>query len=297
VPQLPFVLVDVYTHLPLAGNPLAVVFGADLVPETTLKAIAREFGHSETTFVMQPRRVEAQWRLRCFTPNGDEVFGSGHNAMGAWWALAAGGKLKLPGPRDVFRQELGDNVSAVEIESAAGRPLRIFMQQSPPVFGPSITDRVVLAQALNLDTTDLDVPNLLPQAVSSGAWHLLVPARDRGVLSRARVNAERLVSVARTANCHGCYLFTLDASEPGSTAQARAFLPGIGIAEDPATGSAAGPLTAFLLAHGVVKSAPTVIIEQGDFLSRPSRIHVKVYSDRVDVGGVAVVAGEGAFGL
>jgi trans-2,3-dihydro-3-hydroxyanthranilate isomerase len=114
--SLPFFLVDVFADAPLTGNPLAVVADADDVDEDLMRAIAREFNQSETTFVLASTRQRVAWRLRSFTPVGVEVGGAGHNALGAWWWLAAAGRLALsdganrflPGDRRASLARRGD---------------------------------------------------------------------------------------------------------------------------------------------------------------------------------------------
>jgi trans-2,3-dihydro-3-hydroxyanthranilate isomerase len=112
---LPFHIVDVFAIEPLTGNPLAVVEGGEDLTLDLLQRIAREFNQSETTFLMRPTRPKADWRLRSFTAAGAEVFGAGHNALGAWWWLAEAGKLALTGSATVFLQEIGDRVLPVTI--------------------------------------------------------------------------------------------------------------------------------------------------------------------------------------
>ncbi|MBA3712678.1 MAG: PhzF family phenazine biosynthesis protein [Pyrinomonadaceae bacterium] len=92
-----FVLADVFTEQPLAGNQLAVVLNAQGLADSQMQAIAREFNYSETTFVLPSRQAKAAWRLRSFSPSA-EVFGAGHNALGAWWVLAAQGAVDLSDP-------------------------------------------------------------------------------------------------------------------------------------------------------------------------------------------------------
>jgi trans-2,3-dihydro-3-hydroxyanthranilate isomerase len=93
--SVPFVLVDVFADRPLTGNPLAVVAEGDRLEEPVMRAVAREFNQSETTFVLPPTRPAATWRLRSFTASGAEVVGAGHNALGAWWWLATAGRIEL----------------------------------------------------------------------------------------------------------------------------------------------------------------------------------------------------------
>src|SRR5215472_7856452 len=108
--QLRFYVVDVFADAPLSGNPLALVVNAQDLEQERMQRIARELNQSETTFLLPPTDPQADWRLRSFTPTGAEVFGAGHNALGAWWWLAEAGRLALSGPRTVFQQELGERV-------------------------------------------------------------------------------------------------------------------------------------------------------------------------------------------
>jgi trans-2,3-dihydro-3-hydroxyanthranilate isomerase len=292
----PFVLVDVFTNRPLSGNQLAVLLDAQGLDDRQMQAIALEFGYSETTFVLPPRHDRATWRLRSFTPS-IEVFGAGHNALGAWWALAAHGRVPLSGSRTEAWQELGERVLPVAIESSGGEPTRVWMTQAPPTWGGLMEDRAALAHVIGLDVSELDVPGLEPRAVSTGANHLLVPVKSLAALARVRVENDGLLALARSVGCQGCYPFTLQTREPGSAAHARAFFPGVDIEEDPATGSAAGPLGAYLAASGRVAEKTTFVVEQGDEVGRPSRIEVRVSGDTVTVGGQCVIVGEGRLQL
>jgi trans-2,3-dihydro-3-hydroxyanthranilate isomerase len=287
-----FALVDVFTERPLAGNQLPVILNAEGLDDGQLQAIAREFNYSETTFILLPRQAKADWRLRSFTKK-EEVFGSGHHTLGAWWALAAGGKLALRDPETKFWQEIGESVWPVSITSEGGAPLRVAMTQDKPRFGDKPADIAGLAHALGLEVSDFDLERLEPQAVYTGATHLLTPARSLSVLERVRVDAEKLVAVTRPLGCDGCYLFSLETREPNSAAHARAFSPGVGIAEDPATGSAAGPLAALLASRGLFPEGKWKVIEQGDEIGRPSRIEARVSGDKVEIAGRAVVVAEG----
>jgi PhzF family phenazine biosynthesis protein len=289
-----FVLVDVFARRRFAGNPLAVFPDSAALDEGTMQEIAREFGYSETTFVLPPRRPEATWRLRCFTPTA-EVFGAGHNALGAWWVLASIGRVSLSSsssPLAVF-QELGERILAVEISQRGGRLESISMTQDRPVFGRTLDNFGELSRALGISESELGLPGLRPQAVSTGATHLLVPVAGLDALTAVQLDADRLLRLVRPLGCQGAYLFTLETRDAGSSAHARAFFPGIGIQEDPATGSAAGPLGALLSAHDLLPPGVPGIIEQGDEIQRPSRIEVRVTQERVQVGGACVIVAQG----
>jgi trans-2,3-dihydro-3-hydroxyanthranilate isomerase len=297
-PRLPFSIVDVFTHEPLSGNPLAIVGDAQGLDETTMERIAREFNQSETTFLLPATRLAAHWRLRSFTPTGVEVFGAGHNALGAWWWLVESGRVAVNGPVTLFVQEIGDRVLPVEIRSSGGELTAIGMMQTPPSFGATCRNVPELASALELSEADLAMDDGLPaQVVSTGAAHLLVPVRNRPAVVRARPHAERLASLLATVGGQGCYLFCLDPINPAATAHARFFNPTVGIWEDPATGSAAGPLACHLVARGVVEDGATIFVEQGHAMGRPSQIEVRVRDREVRVLGSAVVVAEGTLGL
>ena len=292
-PSVPFFLVDVFTDVPLAGNPLPVVAEAERLEEPMMRAVAREFNQSETTFVLPPTRHGALRRLRSFTPTGDEVVGAGHNALGAWWWLATAGELELDDAGGALvAQEIGDRVLPVEVLGTGGIPTAIAMEQAPPEFGRVVEDAAELAVALGLAPDDLD-DHVPAQVVSTGAAHLLVPARDRAAVARAQPDAQRLKTVLAAAGGQGCYLYCLDPVDAKAAAHARFFNPTVGISEDPATGSAAGPLVCRLVSLGVVSEGAPVLVEQGHAMGRPSRIRVEVAGARVRIAGAGVVVAEG----
>jgi PhzF family phenazine biosynthesis protein len=143
-----FAFVDVFAEHPLAGNPLAVVPDAGHLDERQMRAIAREFNQSETTFLVRPAQAAADWRLRSFTPAGVEVPGAGHNALGAWLWLAHAGRLPA-GTRN-FVQQIGPDLLPVEVAHEQGTAPVVTMQQAPAVFGAVLDDRASLAGALGL---------------------------------------------------------------------------------------------------------------------------------------------------
>jgi len=286
-------LVDVFTETPLEGNQLAVVFGADNLSDERMLAITREFNHSETTFVLPPRNRKAAWRLRSFTI-AEEVFGQGHQTLGAWWAIAENNLIDLRTGENVIYQEIGDDVLPLEIYVEAGKPQSVLMTQSQPVFGESFGNKAKLAETLSLDESDFSVASLAPQAVSTGAFHFLVPVKNIEAIKNVRVDAAKLIELAGPLGCEGCYLYTLETVNDNSAAHARAFFPGIGMtSEDPATGTAAGPLAAYLVSKGILPAEKTLIIEQGHEINRPSLIEVSVNGNEIKVGGKCVIVGEG----
>jgi trans-2,3-dihydro-3-hydroxyanthranilate isomerase len=288
-----FFLVDVFANRPLEGNPVAVVTDATRLTEAVMQQIAMEFNQSETTFVMSPTRAEAHWRLRSFTPAGKEAFGAGHNTLGAWWWLAESGALALRDSGGRFTQEVGNSLLAVNITCESGHLVSVGMSQSSPEFGAVCGDLAELAGALGLSANDLAIGTLPAQVVSTGAPHLLVPLRDRAAVDHARPDFARLASILRSLDGEGCYLFTRDTVRPDSIAHARFFNPTLGIVEDAATGTAAGPLACQLVAHHLADDDSTLRIEQGDAMGRPSVIQVRVSGPAVTVSGRCVISGSG----
>jgi trans-2,3-dihydro-3-hydroxyanthranilate isomerase len=120
-----------------------------------------------------------------------------------------------------------------------------------------------------------------------------VQARSRAAVDRAAPEPPRLAAALRTVRGEGCYVYSLETVEPDSSAYARFFNPTMGISEDPATGTAAGPLASHLVAHGVVSDGSTILIEQGHAMGRPSRMELRVEGERVTIAAAGVVVAEG----
>ncbi|MGP3975876.1 PhzF family phenazine biosynthesis protein [Streptomyces sp. 8N114] len=291
----PFTLVDVFSDQPLQGNPLALVPDADELPESLMPRVAREFNQAETTFLLSPTVPGADWRLRSFTAAGVEVFGAGHNALGAWWWLAATGRL---GHRDgPWYQQLGSEILEVGIAVGPDGLVDVTMRQRAAEYGQKLTDRAALARALGVDDGDLGAGDGLPvaQVVSTGAAHLLVGLRGQGTVDAAAPDAERLRGLLPTVGGQGVYLYALDPAEPDAQVHARFVNPVAGITEDPATGSAAGPLACLLHRHGLAGDRLTIV--QGHALDRPSRIQVTFADDVPSITGRAALAADGTLNL
>lgn len=292
--RVPFHFVDVFALEPLTGNPLAVVDGGADLPDDVLKRIAREFNQSETTFVMAPTVPGADARFRSFTAAGVEVFGAGgHNSLGAWWWLADTGRVALPLTENAFGEENGTRIWPVTITQAHGRPLGVVMNQGAPTSGRQVLDLAPLTTALGLEPGDISIAGVPCQVMATAAAHLMVPIRDRATVDRIQPDARALFAVLHGLGAEGCYTFSLDPTQPGASAYARFFNPTVGISEDPATGTAAGPLAALLVAHGVCRPGQTVVIEQGTTMGRTSLIRVDVGARGVSVSGRGVVAASG----
>jgi len=286
-----FYFVDVFADRPLTGNPLALVPDADDLTVPQMQAIAREFNQSETTFLLRPGEEGVDWRLRSFTPAGAEVDGAGHNALGAWLWLADQG-LTGDQPSVTMRQRIGAEILDVEILRTPGEPTRIVMDQGVPEFGKQVTDAERLTGALGLRPEHLS-PGATAQVVSTGVGHLLIPLATRDAVDAAVSHDRDLAAILAEAGGEGCYLYTTAGDEPYT----RFFNPTVGIAEDPATGTAAGPLAVALVRSGRAPAGAPVFIEQGHRLGRPSRLRVDVAGDRVRLSGSGLISARGELRL
>ncbi len=292
---------DVFTDRPLAGNPLAVFPAAQGLDDARMQAIAREMNLSETAFVFPSNR--ATRRLRFFTPAA-EVPLPGHPTVGTWWLLASIGELDLPaeGTHQVT-QETSAGVLPVDIHMAGGAPQLVVMTQAQPEFGPALEDTRRLAELLG-GGPDLIPADHAPQLVSTGISQLMIPTASLEAIKALPSGGKggELAAFLKElgTDCAMCY--TLETVSPDATVHCRMFAPGLGVPEDPATGSASGALGSYLVHHGIVRPSEgtaTVVVEQGIEISRPSRIVVEVTATpegsigEVRVGGRAVVFIEG----
>jgi trans-2,3-dihydro-3-hydroxyanthranilate isomerase len=283
--------VDVFTDRALAGNPLAVVLGADGLSTVQMQAIARETNLSETTFVLPPEMGEHAAKVRIFTPHVELPF-AGHPTVGTGWVLLDEGLVGSDTP--TFTLEEGVGPIPVRVDRA-GKTTVLWMSHPPAKFGEVIEARDDIAAALSLTVGDLR-PEVPIQIVSTGAPFLYVALKDAAAVDRAVSSGEALTSVLDT---HGLPPIFLFAATGGSGLYSRMFGPHTStrIVEDPATGSASGPLGAFAVRYGLVRRASQVTInsEQGTKMGRQSFIQIKLaYStdayipDRIEVGGSVV---------
>ena len=166
------------------------------------------------------------------------------------------------------------------------------MDQDAPKAGAQVNDLASLAAALGLTVADLAVDLAPCQVMFTGAAHLMVPIRNRETVDRIQPDPRALLSVLQSVGGEGCYAFSLDPRVTDAMAYARFFNPTVGIAEDPATGTAAGPLAALLVTHGLARPG-LVKVEQGTAMGRTSLIQVEVLADRVRVSGTCVVVASG----
>ena len=272
-----------FTDRPLAGNGLAVVHDADALSDATMQAFARETRLSETAFV-QSAEGAADYRLRIFTMGGEIPF-AGHPSLGTAVAVArARGESRV-----TYVQQTQPGEQSIDVE-LAGLRASVSMLQEPPEFGPELDPDEILGM-VGLDGSEAD-PALPCQVVSTGVPQVLACVRDTAALRRVLPAYDR---IGRLLAEHDAIVLYLAAVDPeAGTARARSFMRSAEMGEDPATGSAVGPLCAHVAAR---TSAQRIEIDQGAEMGRPSRLVAEVEGDRVRVGGETVVVAEGTVHL
>lgn len=307
---LNFIQLDVFTDRAFTGNALAVFPDGEGLTDEQMQQIAREMNLSETVFVIPSEDQEALRRLRIFTP-GTELPFAGHPIVGTWNCLAREGVVPRPENGNGWvriTHEVGIGILPVDIEFKNGVPERVVMTQGKFEIRAEIEDsqdQADLARALGLAREDLD-ESLPIQAVSTGNTMLLVPVRSLAGLGHCRVNQVQLEEIYQSDSSGsgmGCYAFTRETIQGGESRAHARFFVGQNIGEDPATGSAAGPLGGYLVHHGAANVEPVdgvykFVIEQGDFINRPSRIGLEVKGEKdnveeIRVGGTSVVVARG----
>jgi trans-2,3-dihydro-3-hydroxyanthranilate isomerase len=283
--ELDYFVVDVFTITPLAGNPLAVVFDTIGLSTERMQAIAREFNLSETTFVeRRPAEIEAAEgvRVRIFTTSEELPF-AGHPTLGTASVL----KLEAPEIMHDDTVTLALNVGPIAVRFN-GEGLFGEMTQRDPEFGAEL-DAAEIAPLANLALDDFD-PALPPQVVSTGNAFAIVTLRSVEALARLKVNQEQATPWLRERGARWFYFVAPVANANGDAEQPRQYRARMQFygGEDPATGSAAGPAIAYLVARGAVASSERIHLRQGVEMGRPSDLYLSARKDSARVTDVRV---------
>ncbi|MGH9218620.1 MAG: PhzF family phenazine biosynthesis protein [Vicinamibacterales bacterium] len=291
---------DVFTDKPLTGNQLAVFTDTAGLSTAEMQAMTRETKFSECTFVQPAEASGTDVRLRIFGTNNEMPF-AGHPVIGSTFALADDGVIAAG--RKEFTFGLGIGPTLVELEWAAegadrSRLQFAWMTQQKPVFGPTLNATAQLMAALGLEASAIR-PGSLPQEVNCGSAFFMVPLVSRAAVDQAVMDTRAVAAAFEAAKVtrRGLFIFSTEPGPDGATAYSRM----LGAAtEDPATGSASGPLGCYLVTHGLVPAerAGSIVSAQGVKMGRPSRIHIRIdltgsEITRVRVGGTSVLVGEG----
>jgi PhzF family phenazine biosynthesis protein len=290
---LEYYVLDVFSHESYKGNPLSVVFTTGNLALQNYKDISKEFGYSETSFVYYSKEQKAL-NVRSFTPTGIEIDGAGHNLLGA----VCGALLKkMP----IFEEQSENNrfvimkqsriPLTVNFDSVTYDPV-VQMHQKSAVIKQEIPT-YKLAVALGLKIEDLDSNDFVPTIVKTEVAHIMVPIKNSQILNSIVPDHKLLIEISKEYQSEGFYCFTVSNQNEGNIAEARFFNPVIGIYEDPATGTAAGPLIGFLTSKKQAKLNTEYKILQGVKLNQPSIIEVMIRENDILVGGSSIITMKG----
>jgi trans-2,3-dihydro-3-hydroxyanthranilate isomerase len=280
VPTFRYVVCDVFTDRPLTGNQLGVFTDARDLDDETMQSLARELNFAETVFVLPSD--EAHARIRIFTPVKELPF-AGHPTLGSAFVLA--GPLQLA----EIRLETGNGVVPVRLEREGPRIVFGRMAQPLPSVQPYAAEAELLG-ALGVERSELPV-----EVYDNGIQHVYVALGSEEEVAALKPDLSRLAELPAVVGVN-CF------AGSGSKWKTRMFAPGGGVSEDPATGSAAGPLALHLARHGRIAFGAEIEIIQGVEIQRPSTLYARVDGsaekvERVEVGGSAVVVARGEFTL
>lgn len=276
-----YTIADVFTDTPLQGNPTAIFHDGQGLSDETMQRTARELNLSETVFVFPPRG-QADAAVRIFTP-GTELPFAGHPVLGTAFVLAQQSEAER------ITLETGAGPVPIALRRRGGAVVYGEMDQPIPVPEPFPHAEAMLA-ALHVPSSVLPVA-----AYRNGPVHVYVGLADEAAVAALRPD---LAALADLGPNYGFSCF----AGADSRFKTRMFAPGAGVPEDPATGSAAGPLALHLARHGRIAYGEQIEIRQGEEIGRPSLLHARVEGsdadvERVVVGGSAVIVAEGTFRL
>jgi trans-2,3-dihydro-3-hydroxyanthranilate isomerase len=276
-----YVVADVFTDTPLAGNQLAVFTDARAIPEELLQPLAKEMNFSETVFVL-PAERGGHARIRIFTPALEMRF-AGHPTLGS--AFVLGGPLQL----DEIRLETQAGIIPVRLERENGRIVFGRMDQPVPTIEP-YPDEAALLEALRVERSELPI-----EAYDNGMHHVYVALGSEEEVAAVKPDYGALTELTGPMGVN-----TFAGS--GSSWKTRMFAPFDGVPEDPATGSAAGPLAVHLARHGRIAFGDEIEVSQGAEIGRPSTLYARAEGspeqvEKVEVGGSAVTVARGEFRL
>ena len=276
-----YVVCDVFTDRPLEGNQLAVFTDARALDGETMQALAREINYSESTFVL-PADEGGHAKMRIFTPTKELPF-AGHPTLGTAFVLA--GPLQLV----EIRLETLAGIVPVRLERDENRIVFGRMEQPLPTVRPYESEAELLS-AIGVERSELPV-----ELYDNGAPHVYVCLGSENEVARLRPDLNRLSGLSDVVGVN-CF------AGSGSRWKTRMFAPASGVAEDPATGSAAGPLALHLARHGRIGFGEEIEISQGVEVGRPSKLFARADGtadkvERVEVGGSAVIVARGEFRL
>ncbi|MFL5732446.1 MAG: PhzF family phenazine biosynthesis protein [Chloroflexia bacterium] len=280
--------VDVFTDRAFAGNQLAVFTDGRGLAAETMQAIAREMNFSETTFVLPAESLGNHFRLRIFTPAA-ELPMAGHPTVGTTFVLARERLVEPQGEETTIYLEEGIGRVPVSIRFNGGEPRLIRMSQLLPTFGPRVSDPMSVAAMLSIEPGAIEA-GLPIEVISCGVPFLFVPIVSLQAIKSIKLRQDLFERVTGDMDVSGVFVFTREVETAGSTVHSRMFAPELGVVEDPATGSASGPVGCYLVRYGLVSEGPTaqMVSEQGIEIGRPSFVQIEIDHEGEEITGVRV---------
>ncbi len=284
------ILLDVFTDTPYAGNRLAVFPSADDLNTEQMQKLANEINYSETTFIQTSPDIEADFDIRIFTPNSEMPF-AGHPTLGTAYAILN----KFDGFQNKNTIRLRTKVGIIPLKKQGDN---IWMRQNIPEFFNTYENKSEIAESIGLGVEDIS-EKLPIEEVSTGNTIMLIPVKDLSSIRKAVGNMNMIEGFFKNRKAIGPYLFTFETEDPKSKVHTRFFAPHLGIIEDPATGSAAGPLTGYLLKHKIFGDNFEIQNEQGIEMGRPSQIQMRGSTldgeYKIEIGGRCCFIGRSEF--
>lgn len=296
--------VDVFTEAPFAGNPAGVVSNANGLTDDAMQKIAAELGLPQTAFVMKATETSADFRLRFFSPRV-EVDLCGHATLAAFHVLCEDGVIPTGARTAKLVQQTNAGLLPVELHcEEGGKTGRIMMTQLHPTFRDFEPEPEVVAAALGVGVEDFALDKCEIAMASTALMEIVVPISKLATLQGLRPNLAAVEDICRDVGAVSMHCFSFETVSRFSLLHARNFAPGVGIAEDPATGTGNGALGAYLVTKKLVRgtSPVMIVVEQGHSLGRPSEVLVELaFSDTdvtsVRVGGKAVTVAKGEMAM
>jgi len=288
-----FYQIDVFAEQRFGGNPVAVFPAATDLSDEEMQGIAFELNLSDTIFVIPDAASPGGNTIRIFTPV-QELFSGEHPTIATQYLLAKLGKMKMDENPSRAVQVVGNQDLPLAVYHTNGEIDKVAVQQGEPRFLKYVDDLEILAQALCCNVSDFDLDFAMPQVVSTGIPCIMVPLKSLRALGELGLEVGALRELCNGHGCEMAYAFTLNETlRPGSNAQCR-FFSGHLLFELAASGSAASALGAFLVAHGLGDESgiTNFVIDQGDFLGRPSRMYVTMDEKNSEQGMRVEVAGK-----
>ena len=290
-----YYLLDVFTNQPFGGNPLAVFPDANDLSSSEMQSLTKELNLSESVFILPAENQTADVKMRIFTP-GKELPTAGHPTIGTSFLLLNEGLIKTKNRNKIILEQ---NIGNIHVNyRMEGNVIRHLMMEQPlPKFEETFSDRALIAALLSIEAGEIE-EDYPCRIVNCGNPFLIVPIKSLKTMSRLKLNNELYHQILEEVDIIGIMAFSLETTSPFVLTHSRMFAPQIGVPEDPATGSAHGPLAAYIFNYQMGDVTKLVQGEQGIEMGRPSFIDMQIVTDEakissVQVGGESVIMGKG----